>query len=384
MREVGGGITTARCELQGTNVEAAAGMGKGLGVQRDASAIFEAIEHLWWFSEDVASFPRVRLNLQEHDSNLSSASPDLSRLANSPLTRAVFSLYSGQEDDLYLPYILTNPFFCSPDEDERTLIRMHQLQRYGSNSGTAAGLTRQDAILHAALENIERDAISLELLRTVMAKRPAPVRRYWLSDLSSGIQEIVHRLERAGAEIAVWDITSDVGVPVALAALRGPNGYRYFGSGASLSADYAIERAVLEAVQGSHVAEIGGVSHATTGNLGTNPLPMARCYLDGGYFGYRGGEIRAPLSGSNMSLSLEPLSIEEQINVIVSRMSARGLKLYVRDIIAEEVCVVQVVTPELDRFHLVTTGVPVVPSSRGREAMSGTFEVAHRSPSASL
>ncbi|WP_106314383.1 YcaO-like family protein [Paraburkholderia sp. BL18I3N2] len=64
-------------------------------------------------------------------------------------------------------HFLTNPFFVPELESERRQLDALRLTRYGTNSGTAAGTSVEDAVLHALLEVAERDSIGVQLLRSV-------------------------------------------------------------------------------------------------------------------------------------------------------------------------------------------------------------------------
>ena len=126
-----------------------------------------------------------------------------------------------------------------------------------SSDGLASGNNLAEAILHGLLERIERDAI-------VLWDVSAPERRIdaCLAPASLGdpvLNELTARIEAAGLTLRLFDITSDIGIPVVV-ALIGPRDigearrvYRYFdvtlGSGAHPSLLRAAIRAITEAAQ---------------------------------------------------------------------------------------------------------------------------------------
>jgi ribosomal protein S12 methylthiotransferase accessory factor len=156
---------------------------------------------------------------------------------------------------------------------------------------------------------------------------------------------------------------------VILASLETENG-NYFGSGASLTSEYAVERAILEAVQGYHnysfmnsEAPLFGLTRWAETSL------YQRCYLEAGHFGFRGGSVLVEF-GDVKSLCFPGCDIKDNLNILVKHLNDQGFEPFWRTIIDEGIAVVQVSVPRFDRFHLVTQGVPVAPSARGRSQLS--------------
>lgn len=370
---VGTAITTWTCNVTDRKGRRNVGRGKGIGKQALASALFEALEHYIYECEDISKAPRVALNLDGTDVALRGSSPDLRAVAcNSivPLTRLVFSSMTKGQPDVLLPAFLTNPDFSSVDPAEDALLRTYGLLRYSTNSGTASGLTEAEATLHALLESIERDALGIELLRTIIRRSPQPVRRVRIDTLPGALRQLCEMAcAEADAIIELWNITSDLEVPTFLAALTERRGKRrYFGSGASLSSAYAVERAVLEAVQGFHVYTHLNSPRPLFGRTEFNESSLYQmCFLEAGHFGYRGGvsDVSFADSGSPIE-SLPGLGAEEQVEHLISKLRIRGMHAYSRALCSEALFVVQVCIPSLERFHLVSQGIPVAPGQRGR------------------
>jgi ribosomal protein S12 methylthiotransferase accessory factor len=119
----------------------------------------------------------------------------------------------------------------------------------GSN-GLGAGNTRAEAIRHALLELIERDAVSLWQQRPATARRSGRIALEEESGTALG--SIVERLTAAGFGVGLHDVTSDLEIPTFLAVLTDrvdPGGHAGMGSAAHLSAERAVRAALLEAVQ---------------------------------------------------------------------------------------------------------------------------------------
>lgn len=123
-----------------------------------------------------------------------------------------------------------------------------------SSNGLAGGNHVLEAITHALAELIERDAVALaagDLRRLDAGRRvdPATVR-------DPACREVLGYLERAHVEVALFDLTSDLGIPVygcsivdADGALRWRTLPPFNGYGCHLTPGIALLRAINEAVQ---------------------------------------------------------------------------------------------------------------------------------------
>lgn len=119
-----------------------------------------------------------------------------------------------------------------------------------STNGLASGNHRLEATSHALCEVIERDAT------TLWRRRGQAARDAMRLDLASvdhaGCRDLLERLDRAGLDVAVWDVTTDVGIATfqCLVVDRlGEIGHLGQGSGCHPVAAVALARALTEAVQ---------------------------------------------------------------------------------------------------------------------------------------
>lgn len=375
--KLGAPIPSIKCILKDGHTDVGSGLGKGLGTQAYASALFEAIEHYAWFrdSPSIMTLPEP-IDFDGRDKGLSGCSPDLelicgreevhfSRVAMKPVG------HSGQS--INYPFFLTHPFWHATHASEKESIGRFALRRYSTNSGTASGVSAADALLHGLLEAVERDAIGIELLRVVVSKSPAPARRVLAENIFRGFAETVCEVERDGIEfLASWDFTAkDICVPVALVGvIDKQDGRVSFGTGASLLAEYAFERALLEAVQTVHALRTLP-DRKPYRTIDSSAPAFIRCALDRGHFQFSGGvEYVTPECFLEPSVVTE-LSPQAQLEAIASRLTSLAMPVYRRTLLSGTVSVEQVVVPRLERFHVVTSGVPVAPSARGRSMMLG-------------
>ncbi|HYB30713.1 MAG TPA: YcaO-like family protein [Solirubrobacteraceae bacterium] len=102
-----------------------------------------------------------------------------------------------------------------------------------SSSGCAAATSEEAALLGACFELIERDAVAIAWLRRLPLRRAHPLeleslrcRQGAADDPDWGWDTVLRTLEsdKDGTDIAVFDATSDLGVPTALAVLLPPAG----------------------------------------------------------------------------------------------------------------------------------------------------------------
>lgn len=120
---------------------------------------------------------------------------------------------------------------------------------HADSNGCAAGLTYGEALLHALLELIERDACALWWYNMIQRAE---------FDLHNcGDPDILGVLAKAsaqGRQVHVLDISTDLGIPVCAAISADGNGRRInIGLGASVTTLGAIRRALAEMVQVSVV-----------------------------------------------------------------------------------------------------------------------------------
>ncbi len=156
-----------------------------------------------------------------------------------------------QDKPVYIPYNL----ICL---DTTNLPKGHAVFAPTSN-GLAAGNTVDEAICHGLYEVIERDCI-YDFKQLSDEQREE--RRVNLSSIDcSHNRELLTRIEKAGIQVYVWDISNRFGIP-AFAVEMGDSGQLrgvglFGGYGAHLSQSVALSRALTEAVQ-SRLTYISG------------------------------------------------------------------------------------------------------------------------------
>lgn len=123
-----------------------------------------------------------------------------------------------------------------------------------SDSGVASGNDPLEATSHAICELVERDALTL--FRFSPSQEQAG-RRVLLSSIDDeACRSVLELYARADVQAAVWDVTSDIGIPTFFCTIldREPNHFRALGpssgSGSHPCREVALLRALTEAAQG--------------------------------------------------------------------------------------------------------------------------------------
>jgi ribosomal protein S12 methylthiotransferase accessory factor len=129
-----------------------------------------------------------------------------------------------------------------------------------STNGLASGNTLEEAVFHALMEVVERDAWSL----AEAARYTGPA----VTGINDPLSEsLISRFTGAGVEVHIKDITSDLGIPTIAAVaddvtLRDP-ALLAIGMGTHTSARIALLRALTEVAQ-SRLTQIHGAREDTT------------------------------------------------------------------------------------------------------------------------
>jgi ribosomal protein S12 methylthiotransferase accessory factor len=250
---------------------------------------------------------------------------------------------------VYLPYAKTQP------ETELGV---------GISTGLAAGPTLERAILSGLYECIERDSF------TIFWMNDLPVRQVDVpgsapSTRTRAVYDSILNVPRH--EYFAYDITTDLGVSSAFTILRGPSpdGLVYaVGAAARLDGDKAVERSLVEAVQGkpyvlslvkkdpawkaapdyANVRDFG--DHCKLYTMETSLQPHLMSVQD---------RVLAVLPAEDLPAFHARTPLDE-IEELTDRFSALGYEAVVVDVTTPDiesmgVKVVRVVTPELQQLH---------------------------------
>ncbi|WP_043403519.1 YcaO-like family protein [Archangium violaceum] len=122
-----------------------------------------------------------------------------------------------------------------------------------SSNGLASGNHLLEAISHGLCEVVERDATTLWHLRSAGERHQTRLALDTVED--PGCREVLEKFERGGVDVAVWETTTDVGLPsfFCMTAERSPEPFRPLypttGAGCHPARQVALLRALTEAAQ---------------------------------------------------------------------------------------------------------------------------------------
>ncbi|MFW5415951.1 YcaO-like family protein [Nocardiopsis sp. CNT-189] len=393
----------AQCELwgpDGTEVPYGLGSGKGAHAPALVGAEYEAVEHALTGPGRLDELPLAAVPAADLLDGPFAADRAVRDVARQDGARVAVLPYRGLDGGppVDVPLYLWAPWYPVPTEGMLrfraefgdTADYTHAMS-YSVNSGCAIGATFDEAALHALNEWVERDALSLFLLGAVYDGGPMPgaVRPETLPPLLRSRLRAAE--ETVGARVVVLDLTTDLGIPVAMAYAPDLAGgaARYHGMGASLSGETAVDRALTEFVQGELLARVveahragaeddgrpaehptfdrlvaeHDIAAGVRRRLAAHPRLLACAHLD---FADRLAE--APDAGPPPETVPEGTGVAAQRAAVVERLAAAGHRAVARELAVLEhgTTVVQVQCPGLERFHLVTKGHLALPGARGR------------------
>jgi ribosomal protein S12 methylthiotransferase accessory factor len=351
------------------------GWGKGLREEARVGALFEALEH---FLTGPVQFATEQMRLisagQVAEQLAGEASAAL--LAQTPDEELACWRYTalrgGQELDV--PVYVSCPWYA---EDGSRLLRervgdwydYRAVGRYAINSGSAVGVTEDEAIVHALNEVIERDAFSLLVIRAFLTDGYVPTRidprtlPADLADLHAYVQQ------RVRTTVYLLDMTTELGVPSTFAYVPPTAGRPHLrGAGTSLSARYSAHRALTELLQGFLIKEHQpptGPPHGYLEALRPHPL-LYRC----GQLDLTAHLDHAP--GTAFTDRPSPAGLPAHLELLIATLAEHGFTPYRRQVrtLPGGVTAVHVFVPGLEHFMVICQGIPVLPGPRGRRARS--------------
>ncbi len=373
-----GNLRTRSCRLYRDGALVSRGAGKGVGHESVAGALFESIEHHLSEWSTVRYLPDV----EEVPVEQLAADPALARdgviglLARNfagisvPCRRYDAARGSGA---VWYPVLLTMVGYGHepvPGDD----LRYFTIARYASNSGSAAGATVDEALVHSMCELIERDALSLALIDWYLTGGRPAVRVVDHATLPPLARDVVDSVQvDIGDEVVLLDVTSDIGVPVLLAAPRhGTWPVRPVGSGASLSAEYAVRRAATELLQLHHLNSTGNFIAAgreVIAELAPYPKYRDCARLDVGAL-----LEHADVETVGVTGDLDPRTrggLAGYRDVLLDRLEQAGLGCFVarNDPPDSHIACVSTLVPGCERFNVVRDGLVVLPAGRGADRL---------------
>lgn len=212
----------------------------GEGIERFCAAKHSLSASFCRSSYEDLSRPLVAV----HPSRWMTHSPSTYASSDFPLTpfseRSPCKWYAGRSLSTGSFSLLPGPFVAFPYRRRRDEPKYSA----STSTGLAFGGSEEDALVTAALEVIERDAVALAWNWGIPVKR-----------IASDSPTLISTTKRTGLapnfDVHAYEITSDVNLPVAMAFVTSRD-RRFLSTGSSCrtTLSQALQKAILEAVQG--------------------------------------------------------------------------------------------------------------------------------------
>ena len=378
---IGNKPQTVRCWLhRSDNTVADMGNGKGIGLQSEISAKYEALEHYLSTQKSELKQQCISFSLEEIDGKLSEINRKVlpsyflktcNKMKKTPWVS--FQGYSGTS--IILPYFMADPNYINnpfPYDD----FDYSSLSDLPTNNGTAIGTTFEEAMIHAINELIERDSISCFLLSTFCRKKPKKMKIINKNSLPLHLNEIIAKIESDyDEELLIIDIATNLQFPTFLVTFtRQAHSIQPMGFGTSLNSAYAVERAILEALQSLHLFDedlrkeddkilnkfIFWPKLQKCAQCDLLPLIKA-CHYDIHEF----------------QASFIPKNLCELLDEIIRKLEHRNLHVFFGMHYQSEngVSCVKVIIPGIEQFHRVRLGNFTIPGERGMAILSREHEL---------
>ncbi len=222
-----------------------------------------------------------------------------------------------------------------------------------STNGLAAGNTLLEAVSHGLCEVVERDAVTLWKLAGERARRTSLVAAETID--SEPCREVLERFARAGLQVRVWEVTSDVGVAAFCCLLYGDEhdwADPEFGAGCHPAREVALLRALTEAAQARTTFIAGARDDLGSALYSAGARHRRRAYCL---------QLAASVSGGGRAFSeapnLDANRIGDDVDWMLRRLRAVGVV---------QAIVVDLRRPELD-IPVVRVVVPGLEGPYGHE-----------------
>ncbi|HLE12243.1 MAG: hypothetical protein A2504_13920 [Bdellovibrionales bacterium RIFOXYD12_FULL_39_22] len=357
--------------------ELAAGSGKGKNHSIGAQA--EAIEHYLLMQDTLkvllqpTTFSKIidqnefkldgilRASRNDNDHGYENDNNKNNRLQSVNFTNAI------TQRNCLVPYVLVNPFYA-----KMASLQEQTLGKYSSNSGTSLGITFEDAYLHGINETIERHYYS-QLCLDLIGRSTGIKWHLICSEMEFATPEILTTRKKIVGDTNSEVMTVFTQTPfnsfVAFSFLKDSSRCRYkfklsmAGGGSSLSFDLAILRSMDELLQlvALNSEKENAEDEQAIAFLSANGLLRKLIYIEFSDL----KKISSPLSPPlHFSKRMAAASTKDQVIYLNQKLFAAGFSPLFREILNHEgVSIVQVFIPGMDRFHLIRSGLPVVPQN---------------------
>jgi ribosomal protein S12 methylthiotransferase accessory factor len=365
-----GDPTAYRCDLHlgGQPVREGRGHGKGSPATARVGALYESLEHYLTQTPMLVADNITLVSCADLAQSALGREAYSGAIADQPQAQMACRIYRAVngDDTIAIPIFLSYTWWVDHEAAPlRTCVGdtadYQSLMRYSSNNGSAIGGNLAEALVHGINEIIERDAMSLFLIQTYISEKRCPPRFLHPESLPVELYNLLDNAQsRLGHEIALIDITSDIGVPTTLAYAYGMDVNYVRGYGTSLSRQHSVARAISELVQ----------------IWLTDDQQAARCTAIEALADYPAlhacAKFNLPRPTPASLVTFEdtdgPATPDEHLDTLISALQHRGFRPYysTSHTASNGIATTHVHVPGLEHFDLVLNGpIAVAPGHRG-------------------
>ena len=361
---------TVACSLfRNPKEKVSEGGGKGIGKQSELSAKFEALEVFTGLASQVSAlydlFSLSEIRLLQIPVIASKIFPELLSVdfpqQEKKLPWIAYTRYDSNEK-CYLPAICSHPFYYrKPFADDD--FDYSNLYLTATTNGIATGCTRTEALIHALLEVIERHSLSIFLIETFLKENPKDPKKFDIQTLPKELKEIAENIiTTTGYDLIIYHMPNEIDIPVYGVLLHHPTlAIPIKGCGASLNPSYAIERALLEALEVYHYDPSNIEDQRSIERLTQWPKLQRCAEFDLSCF-----KKNSPFEHTAVTFN----SSQEYLAHIVSQLQSAHFSIYFNETyVSEHLSTVHVVIPEAEDFFAVGMGLVVPLQKKGMEAL---------------
>jgi ribosomal protein S12 methylthiotransferase accessory factor len=374
-----GDVSAAFVSLREGGIEVTRGMGKGAPLEALTGGYFESMEHFATAKQQYGhGFAVYRPSEYFMADGRLEGDRALQILADMPGIQVACStlscLYSGAK--VLYPAFLTDPHLdpAKLEHDISILQHLASVRRYSSNNGAAIGCSDEEAMLHGINEVVERDLLSRAMVSRAFC---VSTEVGLVTDLPADLRSLVEAAEDVtGDRIAILLLSGPGELPTFLAMHHTEDGISPLGSGSSLCPFRAFRRAVTEYVQCCVSRERApngreGIAQAIGRLVDYEKLAsvVAPRWPD---FGRSGLKV-VPLSFAQICAQHIPVKVDRLPKSVTACLSTtlRVARVSYTSILAgtiaefgDGIVVKQIVIPQADRFFMISSGIPIMPSQR--------------------
>lgn len=271
----------------------------------------------------------------------------------------------NENSNIFFPIACFDPYsvYLSPDE-----IDYKEKYFLSNDNGSAIGCSKNESLIHGISEIIERDSISLFLIKVflcgqkikIISKKYLPTN---LQDLCAKVESEIH------SEIVIVDLESFFKIKSYAVFAKNPNSDTpYKGYGASLMPSYAIERAMLECVQYYHMCNKYNWDDQATSLFADiedeNYLQAAKLNV----FSYIDKKLFEVMEYQIEENEIKFIS-EKYLHEILSDIKIKGFDVFFNNVytFVNGVSLIKCYIPEMENFYAICYGYTPFIKRRGKE-----------------